>query len=150
MDSDEISARLLSPYQTALEESQGRSPAKTPAAAKPPPTPTSSARKRADLYSKKMGELLLKGWKMLGENCPATGEVPLMQHPVSGRKFSIAAGKYTDEMVRDGGEADEEEDDEYALVAPPAAPSRSRAPSAARRRRGRTCRTWQSSAPAAR
>ena len=70
-----------------------------------------------------MGELLLKGWKMLGENCPATGEVPLMQHPVSGRKFSIAAGKYTDEMVLDGGEADEEEDDEYALVAPPAAPS---------------------------
>ena len=131
MDSDEISARLLSTYQTALEESQGRSPAKTPAAAKPPPTPTSSARKRSDLYSKKMGELLLKGWKMLGENCPATGEVPLMQHPVSGRKFSIAAGKYTDEMVLDGGEADEEEDDEYALVAPPAAPSPPAAPAPA-------------------
>ena len=98
MDSDEISARLLSTYQTALEESQGRSPAKTPAAAKPPPTPTSSARKRSDLYSKKMGELLLKGWKMLGENCPATGEVPLMQHPTNERKFSVAANKYLDEM----------------------------------------------------
>eukprot|EP00967_Tisochrysis_lutea_P004958 scaffold5880_cov32-Tisochrysis_lutea.AAC.8 len=53
---------------------------------------------RADLYSKKMGELLLKGWRMLGEDCPLTGEVPLMQHPATGRKFSIAAGQYTDEM----------------------------------------------------
>eukprot|EP00965_Chrysotila_dentata_P231915 6198635-Pleurochrysis_carterae.AAC.2 len=53
---------------------------------------------RADLYSKKLGELLLKGWKMLGETCPATDEVPLMQHPVTGRKFSIATGMYVDEM----------------------------------------------------
>jgi hypothetical protein len=49
-----------------------------------------------------MGELLLKGWRMLGEDCPLTGEVPLMQHPTSGRKFSIAAGQYTDEMDLSG------------------------------------------------
>lgn len=53
---------------------------------------------RADLYSKKMGELLLKGWRMLEEECPLTHDVPLMQHPQTGRKFSIAAGCYTDEM----------------------------------------------------
>eukprot|EP00966_Prymnesium_polylepis_P071215 1654018-Prymnesium_polylepis.1 len=35
---------------------------------------------------------------MLAENCPTTGEVPLMQDPVSGRKFSIALGKFTDEI----------------------------------------------------
>lgn len=57
----------------------------------------SGARQRSDLYAKKMSELLLKGWKMLGENCPETGSVPLMQHPTNGRKFSIATGRYTDE-----------------------------------------------------
>ena len=46
-----------------------------------------------------MGDLLLKGWKMLGENCPETGETPLMQHPTNGRKFSIATGRYTDEQA---------------------------------------------------
>ena len=56
------------------------------------------ASQRADLYSKKLGELLLKGWTMLGENCPMTGEVPLMRDPKSGRSYSIACGQYTDEM----------------------------------------------------
>ena len=41
--------------------------------------PPSAARQRSDLYAKKMSELLLKGWKMLGQNCPETGDVPLMQ-----------------------------------------------------------------------
>ena len=54
---------------------------------------------RAPIYAKKMAALL-KGWKMLGENCPETGDVPLMQHPTNGRKFSIATGKYTDEMTK--------------------------------------------------
>eukprot|EP00962_Isochrysis_galbana_P026150 scaffold8100_cov117-Isochrysis_galbana.AAC.3 len=49
-----------------------------------------------------MGDLLLKGWRMLGEDCPLTGEVPLMQHPTSGRKFSVSAGQYTDEMDLSG------------------------------------------------
>ncbi|EOD21344.1 hypothetical protein EMIHUDRAFT_241314 [Emiliania huxleyi CCMP1516] len=30
---------------------------------------------RADLYSKKMGELLLKGWRMLEEECPLTHDL---------------------------------------------------------------------------
>ena len=33
---------------------------------------------------------------MLDESCPVTSEVPLMQHPTTGRKFSIAVGKYVD------------------------------------------------------
>lgn len=57
-----------------------------------------ASKTRNDLYSQKMGELLLKGWRMLAEDCPFTGEVPLMQHPTTGRKFSIACGQYTDEM----------------------------------------------------
>ncbi len=56
---------------------------------------------RADLYSKKVGDLLLKGWKMTAQPCPITSDVPLMQHPTSGRLFSIAVGKYTDEMDAD-------------------------------------------------
>ena len=35
---------------------------------------------------------------MLGENCPATGRVPLMRHPTNGRSFSVATGQYVDEM----------------------------------------------------
>ncbi|KAG8467125.1 hypothetical protein KFE25_000441 [Diacronema lutheri] len=57
-------------------------------------------RKRRDVQSQKMSELLLKGWKMLGEHCPETGEVPLMQQPKSGRKFSVAIGKFIDELDR--------------------------------------------------
>ena len=49
-----------------------------------------------------MSELMLKGWKMLGENCPVTGTVPLMQHPKSGRKFSVALDMYIDELPAAG------------------------------------------------
>ena len=45
--------------------------------------------KRHDEMSKKMGQMLLTGWKMLDEICPVTGEVPLMQDK-NGRKFSVA------------------------------------------------------------
>jgi len=45
--------------------------------------------KRHDEMSKKMGQMLLTGWKMLDEICPVTGEVPLMQDK-DGRKFSVA------------------------------------------------------------
>jgi len=55
---------------------------------------------RSDLYSKKIGELLLKGWRMLDESCPETGEVPLMQEPNSDRRFSIAVGKFVDEIIQ--------------------------------------------------
>merc|ERR1711965_745575 len=72
-----------------------------PKPAAPPSGGGGPSAARSDLYAKKMSELLLKGWKMLGENCPETGDVPLMQHPSTGRKFSIATGRYTDEPKPD-------------------------------------------------
>ena len=43
---------------------------------------TSMPMSRTDLYSKKIGELLLKGWTLLGETCPATGEARRsLSHP---------------------------------------------------------------------
>ena len=64
--------------------------------------------------SAKMGELLLQGWRMM-EECCEYGGCPYMEHPVNGRKFSVATGevlqpsnrllqcqmtgKYTDEEV---------------------------------------------------
>lgn len=153
-DLSPLQARLMATYMDALSEQADPASKKPPASATPPPpkkppSPSaapvqeakwakgagegalesskqgSSARSaRSDLYSKKMGELLLKGWRMLGDNCPMTGEVPLMQvlflslraglssqcltrrarlthaqDPKSGRKFSIAVGKFTDEMA---------------------------------------------------
>lgn len=105
-----LQKRLLATYMDALkEQEEGASTPKSPAkdaapranlvekAQEPPPAVPSASRARSDLYAKKMSELLLKGWKMLGENCPETGDVPLMQHPTTGRKFSIATGRYTDE-----------------------------------------------------
>ena len=38
-----------------------------------------------------------RGWKMLGEHCPVTGSVPLMQNK-AGRKYSVAVGKFVDEI----------------------------------------------------
>jgi uncharacterized Zn finger protein (UPF0148 family) len=54
-------------------------------------------RKRSNAYSKQMSEMLLKGWKMLDEYCPVTGDVPLMQNK-EGRKFSVSVGKFVDEI----------------------------------------------------
>ena len=125
-DLSPLQARLLATYMNALDEQEANDEAEAeaeeeaveeaplPASSREPsqsraPVPASSsgaapvapvskpAPNRSDLYAKTMGDLLLKGWKMLGENCPETGEVPLMQHPSSGRKFSIATGRYTDE-----------------------------------------------------
>ena len=67
-----------------------------------PPTPAQmkeieQKRQRSDMYSKKMGEYLLKGWKMLNEYCPVTGDVPLMQNR-EGRKYSVALEKFIDEI----------------------------------------------------
>ena len=57
-------------------------------------------RKRSDEMSHKMSEMLLKGWKMLNEYCPVTGDVPLMQNR-DGRKFSVALDKFIDEIDGD-------------------------------------------------
>ena len=102
-----LQQRLLATYMDALEEQEDDEPATEvaapvePVVAPEPPDPEEqriqAAKSRSDMYAKKMSELLLKGWKMLGENCPETGDVPLMMHPTSGRKFSIATGRYTDE-----------------------------------------------------
>jgi len=52
----------------------------------------------ANRMSKEIGELLLQGWRMIEDPCPVTGAVPLMQHPINKRKFSVAVGKYIDEL----------------------------------------------------
>ena len=56
-----------------------------------------SKKKESDVWCDKISELMLKGWTMLGENCPYTGAVPLMQHPQTKRKFSVATGRYIDD-----------------------------------------------------
>jgi hypothetical protein len=90
-----LQQRLLATYMDALaDQDEGAAGDATPGLQsmvlppKPEPVaerPTQASTSRSDLYAKKMSELLLKGWKMLGENCPETGDVPLMQHPSSGR-----------------------------------------------------------------
>ncbi|KAL3893781.1 MAG: hypothetical protein SGPRY_014003 [Prymnesium sp.] len=92
-----LQARLMATYMEALHEKHSKPSPEPP----PAPPPASNPSSRSELYSKKMGELLLKGWRMQAENCPVTGEVPLMQEPSSGRSFSIAVGKFVDEI--DGG-----------------------------------------------
>ena len=46
--------------------------------------------------------MMLKGWKMLNEQCPVSGLVPLMEHPTTGRKYTVVAQKYLDE-IKPGG-----------------------------------------------
>ena len=57
--------------------------------------------------ARKCGELMLKGWKMLATTCPVTGTVPLMQNK-EGRKYSVAIGKFMDELYNDDDEEEEE------------------------------------------
>jgi uncharacterized Zn finger protein (UPF0148 family) len=53
--------------------------------------------RRSDEWSQKMSRMLLQGWKMLDTLCPVTAEVPLMEHPQTGRLFSVATGTYVGE-----------------------------------------------------
>lgn len=80
----EVASQVASPFQPSSQPEK-------PKAEKP--------KSQSDRWSEEISVLMLKGWKMLGENCPATGKVPLMQHPTNGRKFSVAANRYVDEMV---------------------------------------------------
>lgn len=57
--------------------------------------------KSNDECSKEIGTLLMQGWTMMGETCPITNAVPLMQDK-SGRKYSVALGMYLDELENDG------------------------------------------------
>ncbi|KAL1507954.1 hypothetical protein AB1Y20_007558 [Prymnesium parvum] len=126
-----LQARLMATYMDALADSKPTAPRPTAAAKPPANSPPRAAAKpsasRSDLYSKKMGELLLKGWRMQAENCPVTGEVPLMQDPVSGRSFSIALGKFVDEL----GAAEKETTPPLGPPPPAAAPAVAEAPAEA-------------------
>ena len=50
--------------------------------------------KRSDEWSRQMSRMMLQGWKMLDLHCPVTGEVPLMEEPRTGRKYSVATGSF--------------------------------------------------------
>ena len=89
-----------------------------------PPSPAEQReleekRKRSDEMSAKMSDMLLRGWKMLNEYCPVSGDVPLMQNR-EGRKFSVALDKFVDEL---DGEGVEEAGGESGAAAAPEAPS---------------------------
>uniref|UniRef100_A0A0G4FRT1 VTT domain-containing protein n=1 Tax=Chromera velia CCMP2878 TaxID=1169474 RepID=A0A0G4FRT1_9ALVE len=43
--------------------------------------------------SVQLGDLLLRGWTMLGEHCPNCQEVPLMRHPRSGLEWCVQCEK---------------------------------------------------------
>ena len=60
--------------------------------------------------SKEMSHLMLQGWTMLDETCPVNQAVPLMGQPKTGRKFSVAVGKFVDEIESDDGKSDDEDD----------------------------------------
>lgn len=64
-------------------------------------TPTQQLRRgkqqgSSDQWSARIGEKLLAGWTMLGQVCPETGAVPLMQEPHTGRKYSAALDDFID------------------------------------------------------
>ena len=60
--------------------------------------------------SKEMSRMMLQGWTMLDETCPVNQAVPLMGQPKTGRKFSVAVGKFVDEIESDDGKSDDEDD----------------------------------------
>lgn len=64
------------------------------------PDSGASDKSDSDNWCEDMSKLMLQGWKMLNETCPVTEAVPLMGHPKSGRKFSVAVGKYVDEIYQ--------------------------------------------------
>ena len=72
---------------------------------KPEPEPTASASGgpngaviSSDDISAQLSDLLLKGWRMLEEECPVTGACPLMLQKSTGRKCSVAMQKFVDEF----------------------------------------------------
>lgn len=75
------------------------------------PKPTASSGPNGAVVSSseitaQLSDLLLKGWRMLEEECPITGACPLMQQKSTGRKFSVAMQKFVDEL----GNHDEEQE----------------------------------------
>jgi uncharacterized Zn finger protein (UPF0148 family) len=66
--------------------------------AEPQPEDTGGPVLSSSEISAQLGDLLLQGWRMLEELCPVTEACPLMQEKSTGRKFSVALQKYTDEL----------------------------------------------------
>ena len=64
----------------------------------PQPENTGDAVMSSSDISAQLGDLLLQGWRMLEELCPVTESCPLMQEKSTGRKFSVALQKFTDEL----------------------------------------------------
>jgi hypothetical protein len=97
-----------------------------------PPSPAEmreleEKRRRSDEMSAKMSDMLLRGWKMLNEYCPVSGDVPLMENK-QGRKFSVALDKFIDELEvapegADGAAGETAAAAAPIAVAPPASPA---------------------------
>ena len=93
-------------------------PATSPRAPAPEPAPPADgAVLSSSEISAQLSDLLLKGWRMLEEECPVTTACPLMLEKKTGRKFSVALQKYMDEL---GGEAEPEPEPAPAAVPAPA------------------------------
>ena len=93
-------------------------PATSPRAPAPEPAPPADgAVLSSSEISAQLSDLLLKGWRMLEEECPVTTACPLMLEKKTGRKFSVALQKYMDEL---DGEAEPEPEPAPAAVPAPA------------------------------
>jgi len=67
---------------------------------KPPSKSSTEVASDLDMQSKRIGEKLMSGWKMLEEDCPITKSCPLMMEPQTGRKYSPALDRFIDESQR--------------------------------------------------
>jgi len=61
--------------------------------------PSTGQDRDIDKISNKIGQKLLQGWIMLDEECPVTHICPLMQDPVTKRKWSAATEGFVDEYI---------------------------------------------------
>jgi uncharacterized Zn finger protein (UPF0148 family) len=116
--------KYLDEVENEEEESEDEVSTKIEEETTSPPAPKATRNPSLDEteeHARKVGELLLKGWKMLGTTCPVTGSVPLMQNK-EGRKYSVAIGKFMDELYEE--EEEDEEVEEAKTEAPKPLPSR--------------------------
>jgi uncharacterized Zn finger protein (UPF0148 family) len=95
--------------RTVPEFDEGEVDLRMPSAPEPAPSATSGAGGAgpngavisSTEISAQLSDLLLKGWRMLEEECPVTSACPLMQQKSTGRKFSVAMQKFVDELGED-------------------------------------------------
>jgi uncharacterized Zn finger protein (UPF0148 family) len=91
-----LAERLRNGHVAHLSESAHPPPLSSSSSSAPPPAQGSGDLSDDDISSE-LGQLLLQGWRMLDEQCPS-GRCPLMQARGSERRYSVALGKYTDEL----------------------------------------------------